>query len=124
MKTSKEPRRASHSRCLTPEVLEDRMVLSAGQGSTFAIMPSAVTTAGKVSSVSFTVSSTLFTPATKPHGKITLGLDVTALTPPGSTSSNLPTTATAVKPEIDWPKASCVVTVNVLEPGTSGTMML
>jgi hypothetical protein len=100
MMTPKESTRASRRRCLTPEVLEDRMVLSSGQGSTIAIMPSAVTTAGKVSSVSFTVSSALFTPATKQHGKITLGLDVTALTPAGSTSSNLPTTATAVKPEI------------------------
>ncbi len=100
MKTSKAFQRADRRRYLAPEVLEDRMVLSAGEGSTFAIMPSAVTTAGKVSSVSFNVSSSLFTPAPKQHGKITLGVDVTALTPTSSSSSNLPSTATAVKPEI------------------------
>jgi hypothetical protein len=100
MKTSKESQRADRRRSLTPELLEDRMVLSSSQGSTFAIMPSAVTTAGKDSSVPFTVSSTIFTPGTKMHGKITLGVDVTAVTPAGSQSSNLPTTATAVKPEI------------------------
>lgn len=100
MKTSKESQRAVRRRTLTPELLEDRMVLSAGQGSTFAIMPASVTTAGKDSSVPFTVSSSLFTPATKMHGKIMLGVDVTAVTPSDSTDSNLPTTATAVKPEI------------------------
>ena len=65
MKTSNELPRADRRRCLSPEVLEDRMVLSAGQGSTFAIMPAAITTAGQASSVSFTSSSSLFTPATK-----------------------------------------------------------
>lgn len=100
MKTSKTTQRADRRRCLTPEVLEDRMVLSAGEGSTFAIIPASVTTAGKMSNVPFTVSSSLFTPAAKMHGKIMLGVDVTAVTPDGSTASNLPTTATAVKPEI------------------------
>jgi hypothetical protein len=100
MQTSKGLPRADRRLSLTPELLEERMVLSAGEGSTFAIMPASVTTAGKASSVPFTVSSSFFTPATKMHGKITLGVDVTALTPPGSASSNLPSTATAVKPEI------------------------
>lgn len=100
MKTLKGLPRADRRRYLSPEVLEDRMVLSSGEGSTFAIVPSAVTTAGKASSVSFNVSSSLFTPATKQHGKITLGVNVTALTPTNSTTSNLPTTATAVKPEV------------------------
>ena len=54
MKTSKELPRAHRRRYLSPELLEDRMVLSSGQGSTFAIMPAAVTTAGKASSVPFT----------------------------------------------------------------------
>lgn len=100
MKTSKQSPRAPRRRCLTPELLEDRVVLSAGEGSTFAIMPSSVTTAGKESSVPFTVSSSLFTPATKQHGKITLGVDVTAITPSNSSTSNLPSTANAVKPLI------------------------
>lgn len=100
MKNSSESPRAPRRRHLTPEVLEDRMVLSAGQGSTFAIIPSAVTTAGKVSDVSFTLTSSTFTAAKRMHGRIMLGVDVTALTPAGSSSSNLPTTATAVKPEV------------------------
>jgi hypothetical protein len=74
------------------------MVLSAGQGSTFAIMPAAITTAGQETATPFAISPSLFTPG--PHGKITMGVDVSALTPDGSTGSNLPSTATAVKPEI------------------------
>jgi hypothetical protein len=100
MKTSNEFPRAQRRRSLTPELLEDRMVLSSGQGSTFAIIPGSVTTAGKVSSVPITINSSLFTPASGMHGKIMLGLDVTAQTPPGSSTSNLPSTATAVKPEV------------------------
>lgn len=98
--TSKGSTRANRRPSLMPELLEDRMVLSSGEGSTFAIMPASVTTAGKESSVSFTLSSQYFTPATKLHGKMELGLDVTAVTPSGSSSSNLPTTATSVKPLI------------------------
>jgi hypothetical protein len=76
------------------------MVLSAGQGSTFAIIPDAIQTAGKATSTAFTIDPSLFTPAAKMHGKMLLGIDVTALTPAGSSGSNLPSTATAVKPEI------------------------
>ena len=46
MNLTKELRRTRQRLCLAPEVLEDRVVLSAGQGSTFAIMPGSVTTAG------------------------------------------------------------------------------
>ena len=49
MNLSKEVRRRRRRMCLAPEVLEDRVVLSAGEGSTFAIMPGTVTTAGQVS---------------------------------------------------------------------------
>jgi hypothetical protein len=98
MKTPNEFPRARRRQCLAPELLEGRMVLSAGQGSTFAIMPAAITTAGQATSTPFTISPSLFTPG--PHGKIILGVDVSALTPAGSAGSNLPSTATAVKPEI------------------------
>jgi hypothetical protein len=98
MKTPNEIRRTRRRPSLAPELLEDRMVLSNSQGSTFAIMPAAITTAGQATSTPFTISPSLFTPG--PHGKITLGVDVSALTPAGSTGSNLPSTATAVKPEI------------------------
>ena len=57
MNLTKELRRTRHRMCLAPEVLEDRVVLSAGQGSTFAIMPGTVTTAGQVSTVNFKIDS-------------------------------------------------------------------
>ena len=100
MKTSKGTPRAQRRRSLTPELLEDRMVLSAGQGSTFAIIPDAIQTAGKANSTSFTISPDLFKAGSALHGKMLLGIDVTAITPAGSSGSNLPSTATAVKPEI------------------------
>ena len=100
MKTSKGTPRAQRRRSLVPELLEDRMVLSASQGSTFAIIPDAIQTAGKTNSTAFTISPDLFTAAPKMHGKMTIGIDVTALTPSGSSGSNLPSTATSVKPEI------------------------
>ena len=61
MNLTKELRRARHRMCLAPEVLEDRVVMSAGQGSTFAIMPGTVTTAGQVSIVNFKIDPTMFT---------------------------------------------------------------
>ena len=44
MSLSKELRRTRYRTFFTPEVLEDRLVLSAGEGSTFAIMPGSVDT--------------------------------------------------------------------------------
>ncbi len=99
MKTSNELPRVRRRRCLAPDLLEDRMVLSSGQGSTFAIMPASVTTAGQVSSVPFTVSSSLFTPAAKMHGEMLLGIDVTAVAQATSASSNTPANP-PVEPEI------------------------
>jgi hypothetical protein len=99
MKTPNELPRVRRRRCLTPELLEDRMVLSASQGSTFAIMPASVTTAGQVSSVSFTMSPSLFTPAANMHGKMLLGIDVTGLAQATSATSNVPANA-PVQPEI------------------------
>jgi hypothetical protein len=97
MKTSNALPRVRRRRCLTPELLEDRMVLSSGQGSTFAILPAAITTAGKETSSSFTVDPSLFTPNAK--GKLMLGVDVTAVgSSSASTTSNTPTATVA--PEI------------------------
>jgi hypothetical protein len=63
------------------------MVMSSGQGSTLAIMPGSVTTAGQLASIPFEVSPTLFTPAK--DGKIVLGLDIA---PASSSSSSAKTT--------------------------------
>ena len=79
MNLTQKVRRTRQRLCLAPEVLEDRVVLSAGQGSTFAIMPGTVTTPGTTSSVKFTMSSAMFaTP--KKNGDILLGIDIAAAT--------------------------------------------
>jgi hypothetical protein len=67
-------------------MLEGRQLLSAGMGSTFAIMPGTVSKAGQISSVQFKIDPSQFTPAR--GGKILLGIDVAA-----DPSSN-------IKPEI------------------------
>ena len=84
MNTSKALPRVRRRRWLAPDFLEERLVLSSGQGSTFAIMSGSITTAGQVSSLPFTVSSSMFTP-TK-NGKIELGIDITPVTSTSSTS--------------------------------------
>jgi hypothetical protein len=96
MDTSKQSRRVRRRRCLAPDFLEDRVVMSAGQGSTFAIMPGSITTAGQVSSVPFTISSSLFT-APK-NGKMLIGVDVTPATSSSSTSGSTPTST--LSPEV------------------------
>jgi len=93
---TKDLRRARHRRCLAPDVLEDRLVMSAGEGSTFAIMPGTVTTAGQVSSVNFKIDPADFT-APKKNGDIILGIDIAAATPASSSSS---TTTPTLKPQI------------------------
>jgi Dockerin type I domain len=98
MKTSNKLPRVRRQRCLTPELLEDRMVMSAGQGSTFAIIPASITTAGKANSTSFTINSSLFTPAK--DGKLELGLDITAVSSSSSSTSNSNTPAATVAPMI------------------------
>ena len=95
MNTSKPMHRVRRRMCAAPEVLEDRVVMSAGQGSTFAIMPGNVTNVGQVSTVSFKLDPTLFT-APK-GGKILLGIDVAPATPASSTST---ATSATLKPEI------------------------
>ena len=93
MSLSKELRRTRHRKFFTPEILEDRLVLSAGEGSTFAIMPGQVTTAGQVSTINFKIDPTMFT-APRKDGKLVLGVDVAAAT---SSSSS---TTSVVAPEI------------------------
>jgi hypothetical protein len=91
---SKPTRRVRRSICTAPEVLEDRVVMSAGQGSTFAIMPGSVSSVGQVSSVDFQISPTLFT---APKGSFEMGIDIA---PASSTSSSSTTTTPTLKPEI------------------------
>ena len=78
-----------------PDVLEDRMVLSAGEGSTFAIMPGTVRGPGMVSSLQFKIDPSLFT-SPKRDGRIVVGIDIT---PAVATVVGLATTST-LKPEI------------------------
>ncbi len=59
-----------------PDILEDRMVLSAGEGSTFAIMPGTVAGPGVVSSLQFKIDPSLFT-SPKKDGRIVVGIDIT-----------------------------------------------
>ncbi len=110
MDTSKTLPRVRRRRCLAPDFLEERMVLSAGQGSTFAIMPGKISTAGQVSSLPFTVNSTMFTPTKS--GKIEIGIDVTPVTATTSTSSNTPAAA-SVSPEIVAVKSSTGQAVHI-----------
>jgi len=94
MNQSKELRRVRRRICPVPELLEDRMVLSAGEGSTFAIMPGTISTSGQVSAVGFKINPTLFTSPSK-TGRIVLGIDIAPVVP---TSSS--TTTSNLKPEI------------------------
>jgi hypothetical protein len=87
MKPSQQ-HRAHRRRCLVPEVLESRLVLSAGQGSTFAIVPGTISNPGQVSTLSFKIDPALFTPAA--NGRILLGIDVASATPPTTNTSNIP----------------------------------
>jgi hypothetical protein len=96
MNASQESRRRRRGISLEPEPLEGRIVMSSGEGSTFAIMPGKVTTAGQISSLSFKIDPTLFTAPKQDHGRFTIGIDIAPATP--STSSS--TTTSALKPQI------------------------
>ncbi|MDG3005369.1 Ig-like domain-containing protein [Paludisphaera mucosa] len=76
MNESRELQRNRRKPALAVDALEDRRVLSAGMGSTFAIVPGTVTTAGQASSVQVSLDSTHFTPGAR--GRITIGIDVAA----------------------------------------------
>jgi hypothetical protein len=89
MNLTKDLRRPRQRFRLAPELLEDRLVLSAGEGSTFAIMPGSVTTAGQVSTVNFKIDPTMFT-APRKDGNLVIGIDVAAATP-ATASTSTPT---------------------------------
>ena len=78
-----------------PDVLEDRVVLSAGEGSTFAIMPGAVAGPGIIGSTTFQISPTLFSSPQK-DGRIVVGIDIT----PAVANSSGSSTTSPLKPEI------------------------
>lgn len=61
---------------LAVDALEDRRVLSAGMGSTFAIIPGTMAEANKVSTVDVKLDPTHFSAGNR--GRITLGIDVAA----------------------------------------------
>jgi len=71
----KQPHK-KRGRNLSLELLEDRQLLSAGEGSTFAIMSGNVATAKQVSSVPFIINPNDFTAAR--NGRFLLGIDVAA----------------------------------------------
>ena len=71
----KQPHK-KRGRNLSLELLEDRQLLSAGEGSTFAIMSGDIATAKQVSSVQFEISPSDFTPAH--NGRFLMGIDVAA----------------------------------------------
>jgi hypothetical protein len=68
-----QPRNKRDQR-ISIEMLEGRQLLSAGMGSTFAIMPGTVDKAGQISSVQFKLDPSLITPGAR--GKIVLGIDI------------------------------------------------
>jgi hypothetical protein len=74
MNTSNRQPRRKRVTGFSLERLEERQVMSAGMGSTFAIMPGAITTPGQASSVQFKLDPSQFTPGR--GGKIVLGIDV------------------------------------------------
>jgi hypothetical protein len=89
---SKPTRRVRRRMCAAPEVLEDRVVMSAGQGDTFAIMPGAVSSVGQISSLDFKISPQLFT---APKGSFVMGIDIAP-----ATSSSSSSTTSSLKPLI------------------------
>jgi hypothetical protein len=72
------------------------MVLSSGQGSSFAITPGSITSAGQVSSTPFSINPSLFTPPS--NGKLTIGIDVTPAT--ASTSTSGTPSPITLRPEV------------------------
>ena len=84
-----------HRLCLAPEVLEDRVVMSAGQGSTFAIMPGASRRPAR-SRRSVQDDSALFTPdQEREHRR---SGSTSAVTATSSTSSSTPTADVHAEP--------------------------
>ena len=95
MNQSNDSRQGRRRRQPAPDLLEDRMVLSSGQGSTFAIMPGTVSGPGMVSTLQFKLDPSLFTSPAR-GGRIVLGIDVT----PAVNNSTGTSTTSTLKPEI------------------------
>ncbi len=66
--------RTKRGKQVSLESLEGRQVMSAGMGSTFAIMPGTIDKAGDISSIQIKLDPSQFTPGRR--GKIVLGIDV------------------------------------------------
>ncbi len=96
MNQSKELRRVRRHLSPMPELLEDRMVLSAGEGSTFAIVPGTVATAGQVATTTFKIDPTMFSSPSR-SGRIVVGIDIA---PAASTTSGSTTPTPTLTPEI------------------------
>jgi hypothetical protein len=94
MNQSNESRQGRRRMRPAPDILEDRLVLSAGEGSTFAIMPGNVAGPGMTSSIQFKIDPSLFT-APKRDGRVVIGIDITPATSTASGSST-----STLKPEI------------------------
>jgi hypothetical protein len=76
MSPSKRHPRRKRGQGFSLETLDERQLLSAGMGSTFAILPGSVDKAGQISSIQFKIDPGEFTAGR--GGKIVLGLDVAA----------------------------------------------
>jgi len=76
MNPSRELPRKRRERLFSVDHLEDRTVMSAGMGSTFAIVPGAITAAGQVSTAHFKIDPAYFTGGK--GGKLVVGVDVAA----------------------------------------------
>ena len=94
MNHSNESRHGRRRMRPAPDVLEDRLVLSSGEGSTFAIMPGNVPGPGLNSSIQFKIDPSLFT-SPKRDGHIIIGIDI-----PPATSTATGSTTSTLKPEI------------------------
>ena len=145
MNQSKELRRMAPSHvALLPNVLEDRMVLSAGEGSTFAIMPGTVTDGRTGLIASTSRSSRPCSRSPKKNGNIVIGIDIAPATsatssghdhdidasspkssrsrmlPATSSASSIPSTTPRSPRPISWetsPTSAVLVTLKVPKTG-------
>lgn len=76
MNPSRELPRKRRERLFSIDLLEDRTVMSAGMGSTFAIVPGTIATAGQASTAQFKVDPGYFTGGK--GGRFVVGIDVAA----------------------------------------------
>jgi hypothetical protein len=91
-----------------PEMLEGRQLMTGGGGSTFAILPGTISTAGQSVTIPFTINAQNFT---RPAGRLVLGVDVvgdasssTAVQP--VVSSVVVTNASSLSPSMAHPRVT------------------